>query len=228
MNSIAKKLLRSVISNAYAQSFFRILKHTKTRAISAHRQRAYAFGSFISFSFQHQSRKSARAYAFRSGLIFTLTAAVTTSYKQCVEKPTRPPRFRANTNIRALFHPGFSIFVNCLTLTIIRHHVRISIIRSIIRAKIPHAHAKSHSAYQRSYIHVHFTQDKQFNRVEPTMHLACYSEQHNTHTHTKLHAYASIFPSERITSAPALLSCFIREQQHKHDKKTHHNNNRHF
>ena len=119
-----QKLPRSIISNAYVHIFCFILKHMKTRAISGHRQRAYAFRSFISFSFQHQSRKSVRAYAFRSGAhFFTLTAPITISYKRCVENQ-QDHRVSARTRIYELhFIQDSALFVDCLTLAITIHHV---------------------------------------------------------------------------------------------------------
>ena len=115
-------------------------------------------------------------------LIFTLTAAITTSHTQCVEKPTRPPRFCANTNIRASFHPGFSII--CQLPYPDDHQTpwtslsfAVSFERKFhTRMPNPTQHTSSRTCTSI------FTQDMRFNRVEQTMHLACYSEQHNTRT----------------------------------------------
>ena len=101
--------------------------------------------------------KSVRAYAFRSGAHFHAYSSnhhLLQAVRGKTNKTTAFPREHEYTSFILSRIQHF--FVNCLTLTIIRHHVRISIIRSIILAKIPHAHAKSHSAYEKSYMHVHF------------------------------------------------------------------------
>ena len=168
---------------------FCILKHTKTRAISAHRQRTYAFRSFSSFSLQHQSllAQSGRAYACRNLLIFTLTAAVTTSYKQIRGKSAQDHRVSARTWIDLYeFHfiQHSAVFVNCLTPMIIRHHVHHQY----------HSSENSTRACQnpfstRKLVHVRpvLTQDMQFNRVEQTMRHGCNSEQHNTRISNATH-----------------------------------------
>ena len=111
--------------------------------------------------------------------IFTLTAAITTSYKQCVEKPTRPPRFCANTNIRASFHQGFSII--CQLPYPDDHKTPCRSVSFASFERKFHTRMPNPIQYTKSRTCTSiFTQDMQFNRVEQTVHLACYSEQHST------------------------------------------------